>query len=190
MKIFPPTLLPPSHSVTSWSRPGLSLFLLVALIWPIGWAAGAESKGKTGDDGEAASPPVVKNVAKDLEQFKGKVVLLDLWTTWCGPCRIEIPTLINLQQKYGDKGLVVVGVSLDPIDPRGRGGKAAVAPFVRKTGINYTVWMIEDLEAIKTYDWEGAYPTTYLIGRDGRVLKHYRGAQPEEAFETDLKSLL
>src|ERR1044072_5627290 len=86
-----------------------------------------------------AEPKVIASVGKSLEQYKGKVVLLDLWATWCPPCRIEIPGFIRLQDKYCDKGLVIVGVSLDPMDPRGAGGAAAVGPFMKRSNINYPV---------------------------------------------------
>ena len=137
-------------------------------------------------DGE---PKVVASIGKNLEQFKGKVVLLDLWATWCPPCRMEIPGLVKLQEKYCDKGLVVVGISLDPVDPRGAGGAAAVGPFMKRTKINYPVWMVEDRHALEQYPVD-AYPTTYLIGRDGKIKHRYIGAQPDEVFEADVTAAL
>jgi thiol-disulfide isomerase/thioredoxin len=168
---------------------------LVLTMLPIGFICAAaftgcsQSKGND-TNAQVSSPRIVNSVAKDLEQFKGKVIFLNLWATWCPPCRVEIPSLVNLQRKYGDKGLAVVGVSLDPVDPRGGGGAAAVAPFVQKAGINYSVWMIEDYEALKDCPMGLGYPTTYLIGRDGRVLRRYVGAESEETFENDVKLAL
>ena len=141
---------------------------------------------KLSPDGE---PKVIASVGKGLEQYKGKVVLLDLWATWCPPCRIEIPGLVKLQDKYCDKGLVIVGISLDPIDSRGAGGAAAVGPFMKKASINYPVWMVEDRHALEQYQVD-AYPTTYLIGRDGKIKKRYVGAQPDDVFETDIAAAL
>ncbi len=134
-------------------------------------------------------PKVVASVGKSLDQFKGKVILLDLWATWCPPCRIEIPGLVKLQNKYCDQGLVVVGVALDPVDPRGAGGAAAVGPFAKKAKINYPVWMVENRQALENYLVD-AYPTTYLIGRDGKIVKRYVGAQPDEVFEADITAAL
>lgn len=164
--------------------------LLIGFVCAVVLAGCSQSKGNDANAAQAPSPHMVNSVAKDLEQFKGKVVLLNLWATWCPPCRVEIPSLVNLQRKYGDKGLAVVGVSLDPVDPRGGGGAAAVAPFVQKAGINYTVWMIEDYKALKDYPMGLGYPTTYLIGRDGRVLRQYVGAESEETFENDVNLAL
>lgn len=136
------------------------------------------------------APAVVGNVPQSLEQFKGKVVLLDLWATWCGPCRMEIPGFIKLQEKYRDQGVEIIGVSMDIVDSRGAGGAAAVGPFVQKMGINYTVWMVNSIQALGQYPLSRGYPTTYLIGRDGRTIKRYDGAQPDTVFENDIKSLL
>ncbi len=79
--------------------------------------------------------------SSDLE---GKVIVLDFWATWCPPCQKEIPGFIELQEQFGDEGVVVVGVSLD------EGSPATVAPFVEKTGINYSVVM-GDAEVVKAF---------------------------------------
>lgn len=98
--------------------------------------------------------------------------------------------MIELQKKYRDKDFAVVGVSLDPIDPRGGGGASAVGPFMRRMGINYRVWMIEDYKALANYEMGAGYPTTYLIARDGRIVKQYVGAQFDETFEKDILAVL
>lgn len=138
----------------------------------------------------AAAPSVTADLGKSLEAYRGKVVLLDLWTTWCPPCRREIPDFIALQNEYRDKGLEIIGVSLDPVDARGGGGAAAVAPFMREFGINYTIWMVNDFGALGSYPLGQGYPTTYLIDREGRTVKQYVGMRPKEVFENDIKQLL
>jgi|SRR5713101_4553831 len=112
-----------------------------------------------------------------LSQFKGKVVLVNFWATWCGPCRIEMPWLIEMQQKYGDRGFTVLGVAMD------EEGKSAVAPFIEKerydvggksVPVNYPIVLGSDALAEKFGGLLG-YPTSILIGRDGKQIKRITG---------------
>ena len=80
-----------------------------------------------------------------LESNKGKVVIFDLWATWCPPCRKEIPGFINLYKKYKDKGLEIIGVAFDD------NGQEAVPPFMKAMGINYPVYL--DLIMFHIFDW-------------------------------------
>src|SRR4051812_5288415 len=128
----------------------------------------------------AASAPAWK--LKDLDghevtsdQFKGKVVVVDFWATWCTPCLEEIPGYVALQKKYGPAGLVVVGVSVD------RRGPVYVKQFAATHGIDYTLVMADDtvVEAFGNFE---AIPTTFLISRDGRILNRKTGAVPPEEY--------
>ena len=117
------------------------------------------------------------------EQFKGKVVVLDFWATWCGPCRQEIPGYVDLQRKYGKDGFVVVGVSLDQAGPK------VVEDFVKKFAVNYQMVMGD--EAIQTaFGGMDAIPTTFLIDRAGQVRDRKVGAEPAEEYEKKVKALL
>lgn len=115
--------------------------------------------------------------------FKGKVVVVDFWATWCPPCREEIPGYIEMQKKYGARGLVIVGISLDAKGP------AVVKAFMEKYGINYTVVM-GDGKVDGDFGGVEAIPTTFVIGRDGRIAFSKVGYQATEEFEKRLLPLL
>lgn len=135
-----------------------------------------------------SEPQVTESVQTGLASLRGKVVILDFWATWCGPCRMEIPGFESLETKYRDRGLEVVGVSIDPITRNG--GAAAVAPFMKSMNINYTVWMVNSQKALLGFDALQSIPTTYLIDRSGKIVNRYVGAHPDNTFETDVKRLL
>jgi thiol-disulfide isomerase/thioredoxin len=109
--------------------------------------------------------------------YHGKVVLVNFWATWCDPCRVEIPWLIEMQNKYGAKGFTVLGIAMD------EEGKSVVAPFVakerydvngQKLPMNYPIVVGNEKVAEKFGGLLG-YPTSILISRDGKVLKRTTG---------------
>ena len=116
-------------------------------------------------------------------QFKGKVVVVDFWATWCGPCISEIPGYVALQQKYGKDGLVIVGVSVD------QNGPEHVKKFATAKGMNYTIVMGDDA-VVESFGGIDAIPTTFLIGRDGRLIHQKTGAMPREEYEKLVVSAL
>jgi peroxiredoxin len=115
--------------------------------------------------------------------FAGKVVVLDFWATWCPPCVKEIPSFIELQKQYSDKGLTIVGVSLDQDPPE------EVKNFVEKHKMNYPVVMGDEKTA-EAFGGIEAIPTTFVIDRDGRVVSRHVGYTEKEVFEKEITPLL
>ena len=117
-----------------------------------------------------------------LSDFKGNIVIINFWATWCGPCRLEIPDLIDLQEKYnGD--LVVLGVSLD------YDGPSVVPQFAEKLGISYPV-LYGNGQVAHRYGGVTGIPTTFVIDRDMNVYRRYIGYRPQTVFEKDIQDLI
>jgi len=142
------------------------------------------SNGTVQAEAKTASTPAPEVTFKDLDgkdatlkQYKGKVVLVNFWATWCDPCFVEIPWLIEMQQKYEAKGFTILGISMD------EEGKSAVVPFLakerfnvngQKLPMNYPIVIGNDEVADKFGGLLG-YPTSFLISRDGKIVKKVQG---------------
>jgi thiol-disulfide isomerase/thioredoxin len=119
-----------------------------------------------------------------LAALKGKVILLDFWATWCGPCKAEIPNFVALHEQYASKGLVVLGLSVDDTVDQ-------LKPFVSQFKMTYPV-----LVGLGRDDVQDAFgpiwgiPTTFLISRDGRICRKNTGLQGKAKYERDIKALL
>jgi|HubBroStandDraft_6_1064221.scaffolds.fasta_scaffold177961_2 thiol-disulfide isomerase/thioredoxin len=143
-------------------------------------AAASLTKTESKDESKPEPELTLKDLdGKDvsLESLKGKVVLVNFWATWCEPCKIEIPELIELQQEYGPKGFTVLGIAMDDE------GRSAVAPFVQKekfdtdagkSKMNYPIVIGNDAAGDKFGGLLG-YPTSILLSRDGKQVKHITG---------------
>ncbi len=118
-----------------------------------------------------------------LSAFRGQVVVLNFWATWCNPCRIEIPWFIEFQQKHSSQGFSVIGVSLD------EEGWDTVLPYLRQHGVNYPVVLGEE-ELLQTYGGVEALPTTLILDRKGRVAVAHVGLVSKAVYEQDIRSVL
>ncbi|MGE0583035.1 MAG: TlpA family protein disulfide reductase [Steroidobacteraceae bacterium] len=139
----------------------------------------------------AAIPTVdAAGLRRLLDARHGKVVVLNLWATWCAPCLREIPDLVRLEKEFGPRGVALVGVSMD--EP---GDGARVAAFHAKYFPAFPTWLRteRELDAIASVvdpAWNEVLPTTYLLGRDGKVARRVQGAKTHEEFRALIAGIL
>ena len=122
-----------------------------------------------------------KNVR--LSDLRGKAVLLNFWATWCGPCKIETPWLVELQKQYGSQGLQVIGVAMDD------SSKEDIAKFAKEMGMNYPVLIGKEAVG-DAYGGVPALPETFFIGRDGKIVGKIMGLESESDIEDSIKKAL
>lgn len=118
-----------------------------------------------------------------LSDYKGKVVVLNFWATWCPPCRAEMPDLIKMQREYRSRGLQVVGITYPPEEI------AEVRQFVRKLGVNYPI-ALGTIETKSLFDETETLPLTIVIDREGKVRERIEGILLPQEFEQKIKPLL
>ena len=171
-----------------------AVFLVLLLIWGSGCEVKTEREeiGKLeeaikaekewGDAPDFTLPELAGN-SLTLSDFKGKVIILNFWATWCPPCRMEIPDFVELYEKYKDEGLLIIGVNLDGGDSR------SVKQFSEKYKINYPI-VLGNVKVTEDYGGIRAIPTTFVIDRNGNIREKYVGYRPRAIFEDQAKKLL
>jgi peroxiredoxin len=179
--------------VQKWQKPipTMKLWIILAAV------ALAENSFPAGGDLMAMNPPQpplrptetatmapgftltdINGKSVSLSDFRGKVVILDFWATWCPPCKQEIPDFISLQKEYGPRGLQVVGIALD--EP----GK--VQTFARQNGMNYPV-LLGTQDIASKYGGIRGIPTTFVIDKTGKLVNKFEGYRPRSVFESEVK---
>ncbi|MCY4598824.1 MAG: TlpA disulfide reductase family protein [Acidobacteria bacterium] len=155
-----------------------------------GAEAGSAAAGAAECDDDARPAPLDFTLADmngdelHLASLKGQVILLNFWATWCGPCKIEIPAFIELQDEYGDQGFQVLGLSVDDTPEQMR-------PFAEELDVNYPM-----LVGLDRDDFQDAYgpiwglPVTFWIDREGTLCKTHMGIASKDELELALKTLL
>ena len=155
----------------------LSLFLVFSLV------SCQRSKVILGAE---APPFTLKDLhgrTVQLSDFKGKIVLLNFWAFWCFPCRLEIPHINHIWEEYHKKGVEIVTVNMDMMDP------GSLQEEVEKEGIQYRV-LLGTNKVMKEYGGIEGLPLSYLIDQEGRITKRYLGYRPGEIFIRDIEELL
>lgn len=170
-----------------WMRGAILAVLLVAIA--PAWPPTAEAAQGSACDPQA-EPANLDFTIKDingrdvaLSSYKGQVILLNFWATWCGPCRIEIPGFLELYREYQSQGFVVLGVSVDDPVP-------ALKTFAAELKMDYPILVGNGRDDVKNAFPLFGLPTTFIIGRDGAICSRHTGLALKEQIEPIIRSLL
>lgn len=170
-------------------KTGILLLLSTACIF-YSCSNGSSEKTEAASTTSTARKPAPDFTLKDsngaqvkLSDYRGKVVLLNFWATWCGPCKIEIPWFIDFQQQYKDKGFEVLGVAMDD------DGWTSVKPYIAERKVNYRVLLGDDSVAT-LFGGIDSLPTTFVIDRSGAIDKVHVGLIGKDDYLKEIQGLL
>src|ERR1700716_4674038 len=167
------------------------VLVVVALVVALMLYVGFHMARRTGSTPRIAKSTVAPDFSLEslegktmrLSDFRGKAVLLNFWATWCGPCKIEMPWFVELQQKYGSQGLQIVGVAMDDAS------KEDIAKFAKDMGVNYPVLIGKEAVG-DSYGGILALPETFFIGRAGKDVDKILGLRGKAEIEDAIKKAL
>ena len=160
----------------------------VALATLLALALAPVSCGRAGEPGVVPEQvpdvilPALGGKQVHLRDFRGKILLVDFWATWCGPCKETIPDLVTLQERHRRDGLEVIGISLDVQ------GEAAVAAFAKMYRMNYTVLLGDD-RTVRAFGGIEGIPTSFVVDRRGRIVKRFVGVVDAATYEDVIRNL-
>jgi thiol-disulfide isomerase/thioredoxin len=156
--------------------------LIILLTIVIGCSGGGESESLSGGAPDFSLPAVDGSIVK-MSDYSGKVILVDFWATWCPPCQEMIPVLSRLHKAYSDKGLVILGISLD------KDGLGVLGTFVHENMIPYKVVM-GDNRISNAFGGVSSIPTLYMVDREGRLVRKLTGFHSYGQLEEQVKRYL
>jgi len=143
--------------------------------------------------GKGAEPPArqvttagfrtLAGESASLADYRGRVVVLNLWGTWCVPCRRELPELAEIERAYGDRGVTVIGIAVESGDP------TEIRAFADRYGVQYPIWVTDTPTALAEFEAVG-YPFTLLIAPDGTIRHRFYGPQSVESLAPRIEALL
>jgi peroxiredoxin len=157
------------------------ILAILALVVTAGCTSGSREKLAVSSPAPDFALQDLSGRSVRLSDLKGKVVLVEFWATWCPPCRASIPALERLHRTYNEKGLVVLGVSLDD-------GWESVKPFAAEHGISYPV--LKGSKDLSAQYLVRAIPTLFLVNKEGLIAQRYVGDEHGDALDKDIRALL
>lgn len=164
----------------------LAVFAAIAVLCSCSGSSYTSAASKETKDRKPAPDFTLKDAngnSVKLSDFRGKVVLLNFWATWCGPCALEIPWFIEFEQQYRSRGLEVLGVSMDD------DGWEAVKPYIAEHRVNYRVVLGNDTVS-QLYGGVDSLPTTFVLDRDGRIANVHVGLAGKNEYLDEIQTLL
>ncbi len=187
-----PTVIPPAPPVTPPRQRNPLALVVVAIIAAAMLYFGLHAARRSGTSHSTAAygAPAPDFTLESLDgktvslsEFKGKAVVVNFWATWCGPCKIETPWLVELQKEYGSQGLQIVGVAMDD------SGKDEISKFAKDMGMNYPVLLGKEAVG-EAYGGVPGLPESFFVGRDGKIVDKIMGIEGKAEIEAAIKKAL